>query len=88
MALYDSFSNIRSDRRLGLGATIRPMQFVGFDLILDWIVYLGGWLIKTVGDVLQLALSPAGSSDDGSLAGRTELVDPECWSGDFPGWFC
>ena len=69
------------------GVFLTQLQ-VGLNLILDWITDLGGQLNKAVRDVLQLTPGSAGSSEDGSLAGRTELVsESECWSGDFPHWF-
>ena len=59
-----------------IGRVFLTQLQVGLNLILDWILYPGPRLTKAIRDILQLAPSSGGSSEDGSLAGRTELVDP------------
>ena len=77
--------------KAGSGASIGRVFLtqlqVGLNLILNWITDLGPRLTKAVRDILQLAPSSVSSSEDGSLLGRTELLKPECWVGDFPHGF-
>ena len=59
--------------RPSVGRVLLTQLQVGLNLILDWVTYPGSRLAKAIRDILQLTPSSGGSSEDGSLAGGTEL---------------